>query len=194
MQIRLFTTLLLAAACTFQSYSQALRIPQNTNFVSSVGRRIGATDINIHYSAPGVKGREGKIYGTNIVPYGFTVLGFGSNMPSPWRAGADECTVMSFSTDVTINGKKLPAGKYAFFTAVYEDSSVLIFNKNTDAWGSYFYRPEMDVLHVATTQKKNQPVMQERTRLGDVAAFEKRPARNRCRIELLMLKITTKAQ
>ena len=30
--------------------------------------------------------------------------------------------------------------------------------------------------------------------LGDVAVFEKRPARNRCRIELLMMKITTKAQ
>lgn len=30
--------------------------------------------------------------------------------------------------------------------------------------------------------------------LGDVAVFEKRPARNRSRIELLMMKITTKAQ
>jgi hypothetical protein len=162
MQLRLFTTLLLAVVGTIQLYSQALRIPQNTNFVSSVGGRIGATDINIHYSSPGVKGREGKIYGTDIVPYGFTVLGYGSNKPSPWRAGADECTLMSFSTDVTINGKKLPAGKYAFFIAVYADSSVLIFNKNTEAWGSYFYRPELDVLQVATIQKKNQPVMQER--------------------------------
>jgi tetratricopeptide (TPR) repeat protein len=96
------------------------------------------------------------------VPYGYTVLGFGSNVASPWRAGAEECTVMSFSTDVSINGKKLPAGKYAFFIAVYADSSVLIFNKNHDAWGSYFYRKELDVLQVATIQKKNQPVMQER--------------------------------
>ena len=162
MRIKSLTTLLLAALCTTQANSQALRIPQNTNFVSMAGRKVGVTDIQIHYSAPGVKGREGKIYGTDVVPFGYTVLGFGSNVASPWRAGADECTVMSFSTDVTINGKKLPAGKYAFFIEVQPDSSVLIFNKNHEAWGSYFYRKELDVLHVSTVQKKNLPALQER--------------------------------
>jgi tetratricopeptide (TPR) repeat protein len=127
-----------------------------------VGRRVGVTEIEIKWNAPGVKGREGKIWGTDIAPYGFTVLGFGSNVESPWRAGADECTTMSFSTDVTINGKMLPAGKYAFFIAVYADSCVLIFNKNTKEWGSYFYDKDLDVLRVATVQKKNQPQMQER--------------------------------
>lgn len=141
---------------------QALRIPQNTNLASTVGRRVGVTDILIQYNSPGVKGREGKIYGTDIVPFGYSVLGYGSNVASPWRAGADECTTISFSTDVLINGKKLPAGKYAFFIAVYEDSSILIFNKNTNAWGSYFYRKELDVLQVATTQVKNLPTLQER--------------------------------
>lgn len=162
MRIKTLTALLLAALCTTQANSQALRIPQNTNFVNMAGRKVGVTDIQIHYSAPGVKGREGKIYGTDVVPFGYTVLGFGSNVASPWRAGADECTVMSFSTDVTINGKKLPAGKYAFFIEVQPDSSVLIFNKNHEAWGSYFYRKELDVLHVSTVQKKNLPALQER--------------------------------
>jgi tetratricopeptide (TPR) repeat protein len=126
------------------------------------GRKVGVTEIQINYSAPGVKGREGKIYGTNVVPYGYMVMGFGSNVASPWRAGADECTIMSFSTDVTINGKKLPAGKYAFFIEVHEDSSVLIFYKNYKEWGSYFYRKELDVLHVPTVQQKNLPGLQER--------------------------------
>src|SRR5262245_19789711 len=99
--------------------SQALRLPGNTNLVCLTGRKIGVTDIQIQYSAPGVKGREGKIYGTNVVPFGYEVLGFGSNVASPWRAGADECTTMSFSTDVNINGKSLPAGKYAFFIEVH---------------------------------------------------------------------------
>ena len=67
-----------------------------------------------------------------------------------------------FSTDVTINGKKLPAGKYAFFIEVQEDSSVLIFNKNIKAWGSYFYRKDLDVLHVTTLQHKKLPAIQER--------------------------------
>lgn len=162
MNLRSLTLLLLATVITAQTYSQALRIPQTTNITNTTGRRVGVTDILIKYNSPGVKGREGKIYGTDIVPYGYTVLGFGSNVASPWRAGADECTVIHFSTDVTINGKKLNAGSYAFFIAVYEDSSILIFNKNTAAWGSYFYRKELDVLHVPTVQKKNQPTLQER--------------------------------
>jgi tetratricopeptide (TPR) repeat protein len=162
MNTRSITLLLLAAVLATQTYSQALRIPQTTNISSTIGRRVGVTDIQIRYNSPGVKGREGKIYGTDVVPFGYSVLGFGSNVPSPWRAGADECTVMSFSTDVSINGKQLSAGSYAFFIAVYADSSVLVFNKNTASWGSYFYRKELDVLQVATVQKKNQPVMQER--------------------------------
>ncbi|MEQ1678951.1 MAG: DUF2911 domain-containing protein, partial [Chitinophagaceae bacterium] len=64
--------------------------------------------------------------------------------------------------DVIINGQKLPAGIYAFFIEVQENNSVLIFNKNDKAWGSYFYRKELDVLHVPTVQKKNMPTMQER--------------------------------
>lgn len=162
MKLRLFTLLLLSTFCSGRALSQALRIPETKNTTCMTGRRLGVTYIEIHYNAPGVKGRDGKIYGTNVVPFGYTVLGFGSDMPSPWRAGADECTVMSFSTDVTINGKKLPAGKYAFFIDVQPDTSVLIFNKNTEEWGSYFYRKELDVLHVPAVQEKNLPVMQER--------------------------------
>jgi len=154
--------LLLCIISIYQANSQALRIPDTTNQVCFTGRKIGVTEILVHYSAPGVKGREGKIYGTNVVPFGYEVLGYGSNVPSPWRAGADECTTISFSTDVMINGKKLPAGKYAFFIEVHEDSSVLIFNRNYKEWGSYFYRKELDVLHVSTIQQKNLPNSQER--------------------------------
>jgi hypothetical protein len=157
----LFIFFLIAVGSNYAT-SQALRIPGTTNEVCLTGRKIGVTEITIHYSAPGVKGREGKIYGTNVVPFGYEVLGFGSYVASPWRAGADECTTMSFSTDVTINGKKLPAGKYAFFIEVHEDSSVLIFNKNYKEWGSYFYRKELDVLHVPTVQHKNLQILQER--------------------------------
>jgi tetratricopeptide (TPR) repeat protein len=143
--------------------AQLIRIPDGgTNLVSSAGRRVGVTDIEIHWNAPGVKGREGKIWGTDIAPYGFTILGYGSNVQSPWRAGANENTTISFSTDVLINGKSLQAGKYGFFIALYPDSSVLIFNKNTEGWGSYFYNSKLDVLRVATIQQKDQPAIKER--------------------------------
>lgn len=145
------------------TFGQGLRLPdQGVNPECWAGRRIGVTDIEVHWNAPGVKGREGQIWGTQVAPYGFTVLGFGSYMESPWRAGADENTTISFSTDVTIEGKKLAAGKYGLFIALYPDSCTLIFSKNTDGWGSYFYNPDWDVLRVGVRQQKDLPQSQER--------------------------------
>ena len=156
-------TLLLACLISLSGLHAQLKIPNSdVNHPSVSGRTVGLTEILIHYNSPGVKGREGKIWGTDVAPYGFQVLGYGSNMPSPWRAGANECTTISFSTDVMINGKKLSAGKYAFFIALYPDSCTLIFNRNTESWGAYFYNKDLDVLHVSTTQQKDRPVSVER--------------------------------
>lgn len=141
--------------------SQALRLPDGVNLKSKAGRTVGVTDIEINWNAPGVKGREGKIWGTDVANYGFMVLGFGSEVASPWRAGANESTTISFSTDVTINGVKLGAGKYGFFIALYPDSCTLIFNKNTEGWGSYFYNSALDVLRVTAKQQKDLPVSKE---------------------------------
>ncbi len=145
------------------SMAQMLQLPDGgVNFKSKAGRRVGVTDIEINWDAPGVKGREGKIWGTNVANYGFEVLGFGSNVASPWRAGANENTTFSFSTDVTVNGKPLTAGKYGFFIALYPDSCVLIFNKNTAGWGSYFYNSALDVLRVTARQQKDMKESRER--------------------------------
>jgi tetratricopeptide (TPR) repeat protein len=143
--------------------AQLLRLPDGgVNHPCTAGRRVGVTDIAIHWNAPGVKGREGSVWGTPVAPYGFTVLGFGSTVASPWRAGADENTTISFSTDVTINGKSLAAGKYGFFIALYPDSCVLIFNKNTAGWGSYFYNSSLDVMRANTRQQKDLKESRER--------------------------------
>lgn len=83
----LIWALLLSPACT---QAQLLQLPDGgVNLKRSTGTRVGVTDIEINWNAPGVKGREAKIWGTGVAPYGFTVLGFGSNAPSPWRAGAE---------------------------------------------------------------------------------------------------------
>ncbi len=143
--------------------AQAIQLPEGgTNLKRKTGTRVGVTDIEINWNAPGVKGREGKIWGTPVAWYGFSVLGFGSSVESPWRAGANESTTISFSTDVTINGKKLAAGSYGFFIAVYADSCTLIFNKNTHGWGSYFYNKDLDVLRVSTRQQKDLKESRER--------------------------------
>jgi len=143
--------------------AQMLQLPDaGVNHKSMAGRVVGVTNIEIHWNSPGVKGRDGQIWGTSVAPYGFTVLGYGSNGISPWRAGANESTTISFSTDVTINGKALPAGKYGFFIALYPDSCTLIFNKNTSGWGSYFYKSELDVMRVTARQQKNLKESKER--------------------------------
>lgn len=161
LHIGLYTLILIAISTSLTA--QMMRMPDgNVNFKCKAARQLGATDIAINWNAPGIKGREGKIWGTDIAPYGFTVLGFGSSVASPWRAGADESTTISFSTGVMINGKPLAAGKYGFFIALYPDSCTLIFNTNTAGWGSYFYKAGMDVLRVTTHQQKDAKESKER--------------------------------
>lgn len=131
--------------------------PDGGNKKAMVGERIGITDVTIHYDRPGVKGREGKVWG-QLVHVGFSDLGFGSSKASPWRAGANENTTIEFSTDVMIEGQSLPAGKYGFFIAYDPAECTLIFSRNSSSWGSYFYRPEEDVLRV-----KVKPVTTDRS-------------------------------
>ena len=143
-------------------HAQALRLPSPTNHKCTAGRTVGVTDIQVKWNAPGVKGRQGRIWGTDIAYYGKQVLGFGSEVMSPWRAGADECTTISFGTDVTVNGKKLAAGTYALFMELAQDSVLLIFNRNINEWGTYFYDASLDVLRVSTRQLKDRIPMVER--------------------------------
>lgn len=122
-------------------------LPSGGNKKAFVGEQIGLTKVQIHYDRPGVKGREGKIWG-QLVPAGFTDQGFGNTKAAPWRAGSNENTTIEFSTDVKIEGQSLPAGKYGFFIAYDPAASILIFSKNNSSWGSYYYDPKEDALRV----------------------------------------------
>jgi hypothetical protein len=114
---------------------------------ASVSERIGITDVTIHYDRPGVKGREGKIW-NNLIHAGYKDLGFGTSKAAPWRAGANENTTITFSTDVMVDGKSLKAGTYGFFIAMGNDDATLIFSNNSTSWGSFFYDPKEDALRV----------------------------------------------
>jgi tetratricopeptide (TPR) repeat protein len=122
-------------------------LPSGGNKKASVSERIGITDITIHYDRPGVKGREGRIWG-QLVPVGFTDLGFGSSKSAPWRAGANENTTIEFTNAVKIEGSQIPAGRYGFFIAYGPDESTLIFSRNATSWGSFFYDEREDALRV----------------------------------------------
>lgn len=142
---------LLAVICISQSVAQIMpvnREPHGGNRRAFVAEQLGVVKIEISYNRPGVKGREGKIYGTPVAHYGFVDLGHGTTNAAPWRAGANENTTMSFSCPVKIEGKDLPAGKYGFFIALGETENTLIFSKVNNSWGSFYYDESQDALRV----------------------------------------------
>jgi tetratricopeptide (TPR) repeat protein len=134
-------------ACSLFSQIILTTLPSGGNKKASVSERLGITDVTIHYDRPGVKGREGKIWG-QLIPAGYTDQGFGSSKAAPWRAGANENTTIEFSNDVKIEGQPLAAGKYAFFVAYDPNECTIIFSKNNSSWGSFFYNEKEDALRV----------------------------------------------
>ena len=106
----------------------------------SITQTVGVTDIAITYSRPGVKGRQ--IFG-GLVPYG-----------QVWRSGANQATQFAVSTDVTIEGQKLPAGTYSLHTIPGPDSWTVIFNKDAGQWGSFSYDQAKDALRVTVKPEK----------------------------------------
>jgi hypothetical protein len=90
---------------------------------------IGGHTVTIDYSAPSVKGREGKI---------FTKDGLISKNPHypVWRAGANGATTLTTDANLKIGDISVPAGKYTLFVDISDpDNWVLIVNKKTGEWG-----------------------------------------------------------
>jgi hypothetical protein len=105
----------------------------------------GLGKVTITYSRPNRNGR--KIFG-GLEPYGVV-----------WRTGANEATTIQFTSDVSIDGKTVPAGKYAFFTIPGENEWTIIINKTANQWGAYDYKQADDFLRFAVkTMKTKAPV------------------------------------
>ncbi|HVG40313.1 MAG TPA: DUF2911 domain-containing protein, partial [Chitinophagaceae bacterium] len=119
-----------------------------------VAEQVGLTQVSITYHRPEVNGREGKIWG-QTVHKGFVDQGFGNHKPAPWRAGANENTVIEFDDDVKIEGQPLAKGKYGFFIAYDSLESTVIFSKKSNSWGSFFYDEKEDALRIKV---KPQPI------------------------------------
>jgi hypothetical protein len=154
----LLSALILSAAFSFSQIPLTV-LPSGGNKKAMVAEQIGLTKVMINYDRPGVKGREGKIWG-ELIPVGYVDQGFGSSKAAPWRAGANENTTFEFSTDVKIEGQTLPAGKYGFFIAYDPNECTLIFSNNSTSWGSFFYNDKEDALRVKVkpVTNDNKPV------------------------------------
>jgi hypothetical protein len=138
-QSQLLGAVLVAGLMTSASHAQEaakLDLPRPSPN-ATVKQTVGFTDITVAYSSPAVRGR--KIWG-DVVPY-----------DEVWRAGANECTKVTFSTPATVAGKSVPAGTYALFLLPTKTGWTFILNKDTSLWGSDGYKPADDVLRVAAT-------------------------------------------
>jgi hypothetical protein len=93
------------------------------------------TVVSIDYSQPSVRGRT---IGKNLEPIDSQV----------WRTGANEATVFEVSKNVKVEGKELPAGKYALFTISGKDTWTIIFNKTWKQLGAFNYNKAEDALRV----------------------------------------------
>ena len=145
------TKLLLAALfITNNAVAQLDLPPSGGNPRATVSEEVGITSITIKYSRPDVNKREGKIYGDgNVVTYGFSAQNFITNKnTSPWRAGANENTTITFEHDVKVEGQPIKAGTYGLFMAMGADNTTIIFSSQSDAWGSFNYDEKYDVLRV----------------------------------------------
>jgi hypothetical protein len=134
--------LLLSASAAV--YAQGVTTPRTPSPAATVSQTIGISTVNVNYSRPSVKNRE--IWGA-LVPYGWNVQGFGAGNSAPWRAGANENTVIRFSHPVKVEGKAVPAGDYGLFFVINKDNTgEVILSKDSRSWGSFFYDPAKDQL------------------------------------------------
>ena len=103
----------------------------------TVTQTVGLTDVSVAFSSPGVKGR--KIWG-EVVPF-----------DQVWRAGANECTKVTFSTPVSIESKPVAAGSYCVFLLPQKSGWTFILSKNTEQAGTDEYKQSEDALRVPAT-------------------------------------------
>ena len=152
-----------AIMISFSALAQLANMPRNPSPAAEVSQTVGISKITINYSRPHVtapngQDRSGAIWGQQV-PYGLSdpIPGFGSSNKFPWRAGANENTVITFTDDVKIGGKDLAAGSYGLFLLVEENGSATwILSKNTQSWGSFFYDEKEDALRVTVQSEENE--------------------------------------
>jgi Protein of unknown function (DUF2911) len=102
---------------------------------AQVMQSVGLTDITVEYHSPAVRGRN--VWG-GLVPY-----------DQVWRAGANENTIITFSTPVLLKQQLLPAGRYSYYVVPHQDRDwELVLNKVTTHWGSEGYDQRDDIIRV----------------------------------------------
>jgi hypothetical protein len=140
--MRCFALALLTTAPVLFAQVPALVLPEASPR-AQVSQKVGLTDIEITYHRPAVKDR--KVWG-GLVPY-----------DKVWRAGANDNTVITFSTPVSVGGTTLPAGRYGLHMLPTPTEWTVIFSSQSQAWGSFSYDAKEDVARVKVTPVATEP-------------------------------------
>lgn len=114
--------------------AQQLRTPAPSP-TQTIKQDFGLSNVELTYSRPVKRGRV--IFG-ELVPYG-----------KVWRTGANAATTITFGDEVTIGGKKVPAGKYGLLTIPDKDNWTVIITKQLDVNNPSLYKVENDVARVS---------------------------------------------
>ena len=121
----------LLAALGLQGNAQGLKMPQAST-TQTLTQEFGLGSIKIQYSRPNVKSR--RVFG-DLVPWG-----------QVWRTGANSATTVTFTDEVQLEGKAVPAGQYSLFTIPGKNEWTVILNKQAQQWGAYEYDQSQDFL------------------------------------------------
>jgi len=132
-------TLLACAVIGSSVYAQNLKTPAPSPAVT-IKQDFALSSVEISYSRPGVKDR--KVFG-DLVPYG-----------KVWRTGANAATTITFGEEVTIGGKKVPAGKYGLLSIPGQNEWTIIISRQTNVTSPAAYKQSEDVVRLQATADK----------------------------------------
>ncbi len=133
--------LVLMALAVVATLSTVLAQDKPLSPLATTEAKIGAANVKIVYCQPSARGR--KMIGEKE-PYG-----------KVWRTGANDATTIEFDKPVKLEGKDVPAGKYALFTIPGEKEWTIILNKDSKQMGAYNYKEDKDVLRVKVAATKS---------------------------------------
>lgn len=150
------SVLLLAVACTTMLFACGQDDKSKRPSPPALAKETIASGaiVTIDYSQPSVKGRT---IGKDLEPMAGKV----------WRTGANEATVFEVSQAVKVEGKDLPAGKYALFTIANEGEWTIIFNKTWKQGGAFNYKEADDALRVKVKPGKAEQFAEKMTFIVD---------------------------
>ncbi len=105
--------------------------------------KVGDAEIKITYHSPAVRGR---IVWGGLIPF-----------DKVWVTGAHMATTLEINKDFEVDGKNIPAGKYAIFTIPGKQTWTFIINKNWQQHLADEYDAKDDVVRVIIEPEIEEP-------------------------------------